>query len=450
MTGTLGQLLTTLRAERGLSLRGLAHRAGIAHSTLGRWEKGTHLPRLPELEAALSILNATGRLRQQALTLLDAPRALAQTREETLRRAPAFVEAAGGLPGNGELLRVLRIRAGKTLETAAREMGVTASTLSRWERSEMRPGPARLHMLCLAMGANKQETAALTSSEDAAAFRPGADSAAQIATLGLGMYEEHRRKPPAALNDLTHFGLEAQAWRLLPQGAEAKNVLFALYYWQMKTFINTARYEQAVPYVQKVLTLTETMPDRITVPMAEREAFVLEAREAQSRASIYQALIAGQRAPASRPHHARRLARQWRTAHDAYFSAWMMSEAARLLANAGENETARDWSRQACKEADTGDAAHWTEALFRRRDYAEILTDTGRSEDALDALEASAALNSVHPDCLARYHLLRTKIYLDLKRSAQAHEALSQASRTLKASQLVYLQASVETLERRF
>lgn len=74
---TLGQLLTALRSQRGLTRSELGRQASIAHTTLSRWERGTFLPRLPELEAVLTTLNASQAQRRQALELLRAPRALA-------------------------------------------------------------------------------------------------------------------------------------------------------------------------------------------------------------------------------------------------------------------------------------------------------------------------------------------------------------------------------------
>ncbi len=101
-------------------------------STLSRWESGTTTPRVYELEAVLDALQAKEQERLQAWQLLQAPRAapLAAGAE----RGDSPLE--GAAPIGGELLRAMRTRRGGTLEQVALHLGVTISTVSRWERSE--------------------------------------------------------------------------------------------------------------------------------------------------------------------------------------------------------------------------------------------------------------------------------------------------------------------------
>ena len=452
MTATLGQLLGGLRLERGLALRELGRQAGISYTTIGRWERGTFLPRLPELEAVLTALNATESQRRQAIERLAAPRALAQRRQETALSVPDFVEAAGGVPGNGDILRAMRLRAGKTLEDTARVMGVAERTLLRWERSESRPDTARLHALCYALGASEEEVAALTCSEGGTALIPLTEDVAQIATLGLALRMKVWQ-PPVALRELICLGLEAQAWRLVPTRPEAQSVVFALSYWRLKTLFDSERYVQAVPYMRRVLKMADTLPPSFTVPLLTEKAMPeqrVDASETHNRLLIYQTLVADWHTPTKARSLARRLAREWHTARDVYFRAWMMGEAAGLLAKSGDMETAKDWSRRACEEADTGNLTHWTEVLYRRRSYAAILAQAGSGEEALAALESTTALNDFQPDCRTRYHLLRTEIFLNLDRPASAQEELVQARRVAQGAELAYLLPHADALERRF
>ena len=143
------------------------------------------------------------------------------------------------MPGSGELLRALRLRTAKTLADVAREAGITAGTLSWWERSEMWPDAPHLHALCFALNASEEEVAALTCSEGIYACLPPTGDLEQISSLGWALYNQYH-KP---LANLMFFALEVQLWRLLPQQPEAQNILFALYYWQMKAGVNIERWE---------------------------------------------------------------------------------------------------------------------------------------------------------------------------------------------------------------
>ena len=136
MKSSLGAFLRQLRRSRHLSLEALSQQAAIARSTLNRWELGTHLPRLPELEAVLGALGADRQQKARALELVNAPRALVPLRQEhaSAAGANAFL---GHLPRGGDLLRAMRQRRGRPLFEVARALGVTTSTVSRWERSEM-------------------------------------------------------------------------------------------------------------------------------------------------------------------------------------------------------------------------------------------------------------------------------------------------------------------------
>jgi transcriptional regulator with XRE-family HTH domain len=66
VTVSLGSHLRQMRLSRGLSIRALAHRARVSPSTLSRWESGSTSPRVYELEAVLTALQASGSERASA------------------------------------------------------------------------------------------------------------------------------------------------------------------------------------------------------------------------------------------------------------------------------------------------------------------------------------------------------------------------------------------------
>src|SRR5262245_18276509 len=110
MMPELAEQLRDWRAQRGLSLSGLAVCAGLAKATLSGWERGLHQPRLVELEALFTALDVPLPERQAAVALIDAPRA---------RRALAtpVVSASSDVvaqPVPGHLLQAMRRRRGLT------------------------------------------------------------------------------------------------------------------------------------------------------------------------------------------------------------------------------------------------------------------------------------------------------------------------------------------------
>src|SRR5262249_46003479 len=111
-------------------------RAQLAPSTLSRWESGTCLPRVPELESLLVSLGAGRRDIVRILSSLNAPRA---TRAVRGKKSDATGEATA--PRGGDILRLLRHRAGLTIMHVADGLGVAASTVSRWESSVAHPSP---------------------------------------------------------------------------------------------------------------------------------------------------------------------------------------------------------------------------------------------------------------------------------------------------------------------
>jgi len=149
------EYLRELRRGRRLTLGQWALRAGVNKSTLSRWETGTHTPRVPELLRALDALGASTADRSQALTLLDAPRAVLALRGDADQAA---------LPVSlGTVLYSLRRRAGTTQAQVARAVGVSRSLVSQWEHDDARPVAAQIHALGFALGASADEVGVLST-----------------------------------------------------------------------------------------------------------------------------------------------------------------------------------------------------------------------------------------------------------------------------------------------
>lgn len=57
MGGQLGRQIVRIRGRKGMTQKELAERAGVTESRLCRWERGCHLPSLPQLLAIARALD---------------------------------------------------------------------------------------------------------------------------------------------------------------------------------------------------------------------------------------------------------------------------------------------------------------------------------------------------------------------------------------------------------
>src|SRR5688572_12137361 len=71
---TVAAALLHARKAARMSQRDVAHRLGVAHTTIGRWESGDSTPSAADVSAVLELLNVVGREREQIMSLvLDSP-----------------------------------------------------------------------------------------------------------------------------------------------------------------------------------------------------------------------------------------------------------------------------------------------------------------------------------------------------------------------------------------
>ncbi len=151
----LSEYLKELRLTRKINVRGLAKTSGVGKSTLYDWESGKAQPRVAELDSVLAALQVTENQRGRAYSLMHAPRGRIGLVDPSGMTAP--------VPHRGHLIRSLRIRRGWTQQTAAQALGVTQSTLTRWETMQSFPPEAQLQHLCQVLGAQPEERNALHS-----------------------------------------------------------------------------------------------------------------------------------------------------------------------------------------------------------------------------------------------------------------------------------------------
>jgi transcriptional regulator with XRE-family HTH domain len=253
---SIGEFLRDLRKSQRLTLAQAGERASVSPVTLSRWETGQFQPRLPELDALLYALGVTPAQRTQALSLIDAPRAVARLREEAEARLPDLVELAGHAPATGDLLRALRHRRRLSFEQVAAQMRVHSATVRRWEASEAAVPEERLAELCRVLGAAPEEQEALAKRRlhlwtPIAANRRTLDALEEQVRRMYGRVHSGER----VLMDLRFLALEAQLWPLAARNALARCLLAKAYAFHGEALEVWGHPHEVKPYATHALDL---------------------------------------------------------------------------------------------------------------------------------------------------------------------------------------------------
>ncbi len=422
MMETVGNKLRTRRQSGGLSLEALAQRAGVGKSTLSAWENGKALPRLAELEAVGAALGWSASERREILGLLDAPRAV-----QMLRQAEGI-----GPPVGGDLLRAMRLRMRRTQQDVAAQIGVSQSTLAKWERSEDWPASERLHALCFALKAAPEELQALTCGGrflaranedlrfDAVEFRNRLDNA-----------RHHIERGDETLRDLRFLSLEADLWRLGQHDANAALFLTDAYSEHAVMLAERGRIAEAGQYAEQVF---------------ERARRGLRRGDRWLAAAIAEARRNAQRGrPSDFDAAAQFLSRLLPEAQAVKWKAWLHSEIAWHLAQSGAIDAAIRESECGFRLSAQDDAAEYVEMWMRHLDEAKILFLAGRFEEAQTVCEDNGLLREGTALGVPAL-LLHAEVSLALGETGAAGAALSSAFSLIEAEHLEHFRAQSQTL----
>jgi transcriptional regulator with XRE-family HTH domain len=186
----VAKLLREAREKSGLSIRGLAEKSGVGKSTIARWEQGAYLPDIPELRRVMKSLDAREEDIREACSLIPKPRARAI--------APTFEFA-------GDLLRALRHRQATSLEEAAHSLGISKTTLCKYENGDRKPDAETLRRIASLLHASQEELSAIGQAVESES--PRADSEVRFNKLIEGT---QRGQTPL---DLEFLSLEAELRR---------------------------------------------------------------------------------------------------------------------------------------------------------------------------------------------------------------------------------------------
>jgi transcriptional regulator with XRE-family HTH domain len=275
MCSTRQRLAALLREERsvmGLTLRQAAQRAQIAPSTLSRWEAGTCVPRVPELEALLGALEMPTESVRRILASLDAPRAARAIRAVTNADGEPPVLA----PTGGMLLRALRHKAKLSLTEVAHRLHVAPSTVSRWEAAAAHPASELFEPLMDLLMASEAERQCLAASGVAKIKAPRRPFDAERVEAELRELDRSIPAGGAEGAELRLLELQSELWWTLEQpGAHALFRFAHIVY--ARLLLAEARYGEAMEQAQAALEIGTRWEDE----------FAVAAHRVLARADVY-------------------------------------------------------------------------------------------------------------------------------------------------------------------
>ena len=430
---TFGEHLRRLRRSRGLTLEQAAQFAGIARSTLNRWETNTRLPRLPELDALFNALEASPKQRRQIVAQMDAPRARHMIRQEMAQSVAG--SALAPMPHVGDLLRGLRLRRGMGLEEVAGTVGVTTRTLRMWEKGEAQPPVERIHALCYVLGAYEEELIALTCGRFADAAGTFASGKAEGLDGIAARYREFSvstdERRYGDLRELSLLAFQAQAWPHAVRSEAGRELLAELYCDHANYLSTQNRFAEIRAPAENALALLPDGP--LTASYWLRSVFAYARYEVYHHAN-----------PA--PERGLELLRVWLPqAKWPVFQAWMLAGMANFEAMAGRVETALTMSEHSCRIVAA--AGYRGELHLRQIDRAKLLLRTDDPAAALPLLSRDTPV----PRNQASLLLLRAEASLGLGDMVAAQDWLGQAASLIAGVPHSHtLQSQAEELALRF
>ncbi len=397
----VGTLLWEMRTAGGWSQGQLARLSGVSKAALSQWESGARLPRIPELEAVLSALQANAAQRARVFAHVEAPRALRRLRQS------AEINGMGAPPVVGNLLRAMRLRKGWTQEQTAQSVRVVRSTVARWEQGERIPTTTQLHTLCFALGAREEELVAITTGALVASSKETTTWEAKEAELTERL--QNVLTAPADLKALKYLSLQRETWDWATRTEAARPLLGRLYAHYATYCRNMKQWSEAEASVRQALALVsrqQEIPDVFLRSLLAQGA----------------ALVHGGSRPA--PERGLLLLQPWvRQSVLPTFTAWILSDMATYATMEGQIEAGLRFAQEACQAAERSGLQ--IEIYLRRYDYGQLLVEAGQPATALRVLPFPDGSYSTFNR--ARVMLVFATAYHQLGSRLEAHDWLQQA-----------------------
>jgi transcriptional regulator with XRE-family HTH domain len=376
-----------------------------------------------ELEAVLDALGTDAAERVLVFARIEAPRALRHLRQSA---DPDL----GAPPTAGDLLRAMRLRKGWTQEQEAAQVGVVRTAVAHWERGDRLPSTEQIQTLCYALGAQEEELLALTTGAFTAAPAEApvtweeeeGDLWRRLQAIRFGQWH--------GLDELRYLALQREAWGWALREPAARPLLARAYASHAQLYRNEERWGEIGALAQRALAAFP-QPD----PGSGDYLWAV----------ILNATAAAYGGPRPAPMHGFQLLQAWveRSALPEY-TAWMLSDTAKYLAQAGQTEASLLLAQQACRPAES---CHPVELVMRRVDYGELLLEAGYLEEALRVLPGPMLLGEADSLDLL---LVLAEVHRQAGNQAEAEACLQQAIDLTAAHSLDCRHRKVDAVAQRF
>lgn len=416
-------LLWGLRTARKWSLGELARQAGISKAAISQWESGYRQPRIPELEAVLSALNADTAQRTRLLAAIEAPRALRQLRKTAIVEPPTV----------GDLLRSLRHRKGWTQEQLASALHVTRTAVGHWEQGERMPSTEQIHEICYMLDAHEEELVALSTGR--CPQKPTLSTAQDWGETQYGIeqrWQQLKSDGVGGLDELAFWTLERQVWEHAVQDPSAIPLLAKIYATHAQYFRTHRRWSEIAPYTEKAMTLLDSTQEvtttRLWVGILRSTAAVYGRDKPTPQRGVY--LLSSEV----------ELAGEFPE-----YQAWMLADMAKYMALDGQAEAGLELTARAIEIARN---TNRTEYIMRQIDHVRLLLQMGRSTEALRILPQEDTFRLV--SARAEVSLLSADAHLRDGNPSEAANSFQKATDLIEQHNLVALRPEADLLAAQF
>ena len=429
---TFGQYLRELRKRQGLTQNKLAQMAQVSPRTLTYWESDSFTPREQELKAALDALKISP---QEEARLLGMT---AGRGEKMFRENVTLTQSLSNmpLPGAGDLLAALRVRKGLPRRETASLLGVSESTLGRWENNRIEIPDSILPQAQTVLKASQREIKALRNrltlplEDDGGAFslaryeRQAAEFAARRFLTGVGV------------TDLDALALQRRFWLQAMEYPEARKPLARVTRDYAVWLVSQNRRGEVRQQAQYALNFYSKEP--------QTDASLAGVLNLLSWCEAF--------GPQRKPHLGAKLFQSWlpRLTHPEN-QIHALADVSLYTAMSGDAELAIRYFRQACRVCEGLREA--TEAVlhYLQITFARLLLLEGKPQEACAALAPLVSdTESVPADMNLNHALIITEILLSAGERSRAEMWLRSIYSRLEGLEMALYLKKADALAERF
>ncbi len=426
---SIGDWIQKARTAKGWSVSRLAREAGVAPSTVLRWERGLTRPSVPEMEAVLRALGTSEEQKRQVLLLLNATRAV-----KALDWVRDELKPYDRPPLIGDVIRALRWRKGWSVAELAHALQVSERTIRTWEHSESLPSDELLHQLCFVLDASGEEAAFLTSRKIHLVVPDPELSMEERFARSLETMRYRFWRGEVDGMDLDFLTLTAQAWWLAQKHPNGAYCLGSVLITHCQWLLHQMRVKEAEQYANAAWRVVRPQKGHARGSVWLIHAIARGAmrnREGQ----VVKPMVGAQILHDWLPH-----AHQWPE-----MEAWFLRSIAECLTIANRSAEAVSMSQSALELAQR--SGEPIECHLARTAHAYVLAKVGKPREALDYM---GVCTSLHPSVRVEEALLWCEILKAVGEGQEALKWLQQAHQMVQQFHLRPYEARLQQVAQAF